>query len=334
MKRIVFTLSLLCACSLTAQINLNDLLAAGIEDAQRYTTDYLDPAAEAVVYGVTGNWANTAEVKPLGGIEISIIGNLTFYGNLDDKQQFILDTADYQNIQFVDGSTSKPVASALGDIEDVFVVVEDENGLFSQAFELPTGLASENIDFLPSGYVQVGVGLIKGTEVKARFLPKISIEEGDVSFFGFALQHEFTKHLPADKIIPVAISALIGYTHFDGTYDFSNTTIIDGSNQRFETSVNTWVFQALVSTKLPVINFYGGLGYVTGKGDTDLLGNYTVEEGPFQTTYTDPYSVENDASGIIGNIGAKLKLGFFRLHTDYTLGQFNTLSIGLNFGIR
>ena len=334
MKHIVFALSLLCAGSLTAQVNLNDLLAAGIEDSQRYTTDYLDPAAEGIIYGVTGNWANTAEVKPLGGIEISVIGNLTFYGSLDDKKQFILDTADYQNIQFADGSTSKPVASALGDIEGVFAVIEDEDGIVSQAFELPTGLASESIDFLPSGYVQVGVGLIKGTEVKARFLPKISVKDGDASFYGFALQHEFTKHLPADKVIPVAISALIGYTHFDGTYDFSNTSFIDGSNQRFEASINSWIFQALVSTRLPIINFYGGLGYVTGKAETDLRGTYIVEAGPFQTTYTDPYSVENKASGIVGNIGTKLKLGFFRLHADYTLGQFNTLSIGLNFGIR
>ena len=334
MKRILFALSLLCAGCLTAQTNINDLLAAGIDDAQRFTDDYLSPLSEGVIYGVTGSWYNTADAKPLGGFEISIIGNLTFYGNKDDKKEFVLNTAEYENIQFVDGSTSRTVSSALGDIEDVLVFVEDDTGLLRTEFELPSGLASENINFLPSGYVQVSVGLIKGTEVKARFLPKINADDAEISFYGFGLQHEFTKHLPADKVLPVAISAVIGYTRFNGNYDFTDTNVIAGENQRFEMDINSWIFQAVASTKLPVINFYGGLGYITGKAETDILGTYIVEEGPFQTTYIDPFSVDEDASGIIGNVGAKLKLGLFRFNVDYSLGEFNNLSVGLNFGFR
>ncbi len=334
MKRILFALSLFCAGCLTAQTNINDLLAAGIDDAQRFTDDYLSPLSEGVIYGVTGSWYNTADAKPLGGFEISIIGNLTFYGNKDDKKEFVLNTAEYENIQFVDGSTSRTVSSALGDIEDVLVFVEDDTGLLRTEFELPSGLASENINFLPSGYVQVSVGLIKGTEVKARFLPKINADDAEISFYGFGLQHEFTKHLPADKVLPVAISAVIGYTRFNGNYDFTDTNVIAGENQRFEMDINSWIFQAVASTKLPVINFYGGLGYITGKAETDILGTYIVEEGPFQTTYIDPFSVDEDASGIIGNVGAKLKLGLFRFNVDYSLGEFNNLSVGLNFGFR
>ena len=334
MKRILFASILLYAGCAMAQSNINDLLAAGINDARRYTDDYLSPLSEGVIYGVTGSWYNTADAKPLGGFEISLIGNLTFYKNLDDKKEFVLNTADYENLQFVDGSISRPVSTALGDIEGVDVFVEDETGTLRTEFELPSGLASEDINFLPSGYIQASVGLIKGTEVKVRFLPKINTDDAEISFYGFGLQHDFTKHLPADKILPVAISAVIGYTHFDGNYDFSDTGAIAGDNQRFEMDINSWIFQAVVSTKLPIINFYGGLGYLTGKSETDILGTYVVQQGPFQTTYEDPFSVSEDASGVVGNIGMKLKLGFFRLNADYSLGEFNNLSFGINFGFR
>lgn len=334
MKRILFFLFMgFTACGF-AQSNINDLLAAGIEDAEQYTNDYLAPALEATIYNLGGSWYNTADAKPLGGFEISIVGNLAFFGNKDDKKAFVLNTADYENLQFTDGSISKTVSTALGDIEGVQVFVEDESGLERADFELPSGLASEDINFIPSGFIQASVGLIKGTEVKARFLPKIDTDDVSFSLFGVGLQHEFTKHLPADKMLPIAISAVIGYTQLNGEYDLTSTSVVDGSNQRLDTKIKTWNFQAVVSTRLPIINFYGGLGYLSGTSETNVLGTYVVTSGPLQTTYVDPFSVSADASGVIANVGTKLKLGFFRINADYSLGEFNRFTFGVNFGFR
>lgn len=337
MKHVLIMGALGFSTLLCAQSNVNELLAAGLEDAERFTDAYLAPVSEGAIYSIAGGWYNTADAKPLGGFEISIIGNMTPYKNKDDKKAFVLNTAEYENLQFVDGSASRPVSTALGDIEGVRVFVEAEvaPGVTSrEEFELPSGLAAEGLNFIPSGFVQASVGLIKGTEIKARFLPKINTDDVSVGFYGFGLQHEFTKHLPADKVLPVAISGVIGYTHLDGTYDFTGTGIVDGTDQRIEANINTWIFQAVVSTRLPVINFYGGLGYLSGKSETDILGTYVVQSGPFQESYEDPFSVSRKASGVVANLGAKLKLGFFRLHADYSLAEFNNLSVGINFGFR
>jgi len=337
MKKILIICSIAGSTLLSAQSNVNELFAAGLEDAERFTNAYLAPVSEGAMYSIAGGWYNSAEAKPLGGFEISFIGNMTSYKNKDDKKSFVLNTADYENLQFVDGSTSRPVSTALGDIQGVRVFVEAEvaPGITSrEEFELPSGLASEDLNFLPSGYVQASVGLIKGTEVKARFLPKINTDDVSLGFYGFGLQHEFTSHLPADRILPVAISGVIGYTHLDATYDFTDTEIVAGENQRLDVVINTLVFQAIVSTRLPVINFYGGLGYLSGKSETDVLGTYTVQSGPFQESYTDPFSLTKKTSGLTANLGAKLKLGFFRLHADYSIAAFNNLSVGVNFGFR
>jgi hypothetical protein len=296
----------------------------------------LAPGAEAAIYSVAGSWFNTADAKPLGGFEVSIIGNMTNFKNKQDKKTFLLNTADYENLKFVDGSTSKTVSSVLGDIEGIRVYVEDDiAGVpVREEFDLPAGLSAEGLNFIPSGYLQGSVGLIKGTELKVRFLPKINTDDVSVGLYGFGVQHEFTKHLPADKVLPVAISGVIGYTHINGSYDFTDTNITSGSDQRIDSKINTWVFQAVVSTRLPIINFYGSLGYLSGKSETAILGTYVVQSGPFQQTYVDPFSVSKDASGVTANIGTKLKLGFFRLHADYTIAEFNNLSVGLSFGFR
>lgn len=338
MKKILLLLSMTMVLVSSAQSNPNDIFAAGINDAEKFLNDYLNPVSEGALYSISNGWYNTADAKPLLGFEISIIGNMTSFKNKEDKQSFILNTADYENLQFVDGSPSKTVSTALGDIEGLRVFVEGEvaPGVTTrEEFDLPSGLAAEGINFVPSAYLQVSMGLIKGTELKVRFLPKIETEDVAVGLYGVGIQHELTKHLPADKVLPIAVSAVVGYTHLSGTYDFTNTNVVQGENQKVDTNMDTWAFQAVVSTKLPIINFYGGLGYITGKSNTDILGTYRVQSGPFQSqTYTDPFSFTTEVSGVTANIGTKLKLGFFRLNVDYTLAEFNNLAVGINFGFR
>ena len=321
-----------------AQVDFNNVLAAGLEDAEKFTTDYLSPLSESVVYNMGTGWYNTADAKPLGGFEISIIGNISGFKNKQNKKAFILDPNDYQNIDFVQNpGVAREVSTALGDISGIEVFVESQVAGFTvrETFELPSGLSGEGMDFVPSGYVQASVGIIKGTELKARFLPKMGFEDASVGLIGFGIQHDFTKLLPADKVLPIAISAVVGYTNVSGDYDLTNAELIEGENQRIDASINTWVFSGVVSTKLPIINFYGGVGYLTGKSVTDILGTYRVTKGPFRSeTYTDPFSITKKASGVTGTLGTKLKLGFFRLNAEYNLGEFNTATVGVNFGFR
>jgi hypothetical protein len=334
MKKILF-LAALCSLSLVRAQDLNDLFVSGVEDAERFANSYLAPVSEATIYSISNGWYNTADAKPLGGFEISIVGNITGFKNKGDKKAFLLDPSEYENLDFVDNpGLPRQVTTALGDIEGVRVFVEALGE--REEFELPAGLAAEDFNFIPTGFIQGSVGLIKGLEVKARFLPKIKYEdEAELGLFGAGIQYEFTKLLPADKLLPVAISAVIGYTNLNGSYDFTSSNVIDGENQRLDANFRTWNFSAVVSTrKIPVINFYGGLGYITGKSDIDLLGEYIVTSGPFQQTYNDPFTVSQNASGVVANIGTKIKLGFFRLNAEYNISEFSTFTAGMSFGFR
>ena len=328
MKRIIVALVLVSVTMGKAQ-DLNDIFVSGVADAERFANAYLSPVSEGAIYSISNGWYNTADAKPLGGFEISIIGNMTGFKNKDDKKAFLLDPADYENLDFVQNpGQARMVSTALGDIEGVEVFVEDQSGVFREDFELPSGLAAENLNFIPSGYIQASVGLIKGLEVKARFLPKIKFDDdAKLGLFGAGLQY--------DKVMPVAISAVIGYTNLNGEYDFTDSSTIEGSNQRIDASFKTWNFSAVVSTKnIPVINFYGGLGYITGKSDIDLLGTYQANGPFFSETVEDPFTVSKNARGVAATLGTKLKLGFFRLNAEYNIAEFSTFTFGVNFGFR
>ncbi|GGW27812.1 DUF6588 family protein [Arenibacter certesii] len=335
MKYIIATACLFIGFAGFSQSNVNEIFAAGIDDAEKFTDNYLAPVSEGALYSLANGWYNSADAKPLGGFEIAIVGNMTSYKN--DKKIFQLNTADYDNLRFQDGSMSKRVSTALGDLEGIGVYVEGEFlGISTrEEFDLPTGLASEGINFIPSGFLQVGVGLVKGLEIKARFLPKIAAEDVNIGLYGIGLQHEITQWFTSENALPVAVSAVIGYTHLNGSYNFTNTNVVDGSDQHIDVGMEVWNFQAVAATKLKIINFYGGIGYVSGKSITDVLGTYHVRSGPLQSeTYVDPFSFIRKVDGMAATLGAKLKLGFFRLNADYTFADYNNLTVGVNFGFR
>lgn len=343
MKKIaLITIFGLSALILKAQGDVDGLLIAGVENAQRFTNSYLAPATNGLMYSMNANWFNTADAKPLGGFEISIIANASLIGQSD--KSFLMNIEDYNSpdydyvVAFEDGASSKLVATALGENkEDINITVVDKNNPLSRgSFTLPSGIGNASGNLLPSAFIQGGVGLIKGIEVKARFMPEIKTDEVAFNMYGAGLQFEATKWLPADKLLPVALSGLVAYTHLGASYDLTESSGVDGENQKLENDTNTWLFQLIASTKLPIINFYGGVGYISGKSDSDLLGTYTVTTGPLSgsQTITDPFSVSSKVSGMRGTLGTKLKIGFFRFNAEYHVAEFDAFSIGLNFGFR
>jgi hypothetical protein len=333
-KHLLFTSFLLSIFTIHAQENIDDLLAAGIADAKTFTTDYIAPASEGLAFGINNGWFNNAKTPHRFGFEISLIGNASLIK--DKKKSFVFNVADYENVRFEDGSSSKIVATALGQNDpDVSVIVTYDDPIFgSQEVEvtLPTGIGSTDLNLIPTAFLQASFSPFKGTQVKARYFPKVDADDTKVGLYGVGLQQDFTSWLPADKVIPVAISGLVAFTHLDGSYDFTDSSLVEGNNQQISTKVNTVLLQLIVGTKLKIINFYGGLGYITGKSTTDLLGTYRVSNGLiFSEEIVDPFSIKQDISGVKATAGANLKLGFFGINADYTLAEFDSASLGLNF---
>ena len=332
-KLYLFTVICCSVLSVNAQLDFNSLLTAGIDDARRFGNEYFRAGAESALYNISNGWINGGKSKNLGHFEISIMANGTFIR--DDRQQFTLNTADYDNLEFQQGGTVQDVANIFGANDPaVGVRVNTGNPLQPEArFNLPDGLGNNGVKLVPTFFIQGAVGLIKGTEVKLRFIPKIETDEVSTQLFGAGIQHELTGWIPGWDLLPVGISGVIGYTNLKANYDLTSSNLIEGENQQVDVNMNSWVFAAVVGTKLPVINFYGSLGYTSGKSTTDLLGTYRVRSGVLSNEeVTDPFSLEHKISGVKATVGTKLTLAFFRINVDYSIQEYDNLSIGLNFG--
>lgn len=335
MKTIPFFLFLIIIVfPVQSQDNIDDLLAAGVNDAKRFSQDYLAPATEGLAYGINNGWFNHAKGQKQFGFEIGLIANTSFIN--DDKKTFEMRASDYENIRFLDNSTSKNVATALGHNDpDITVVITYDDPIFGNQeteLTLPTGIGSTGVNIIPAAFLQAAFSPFRGTQIKARYFPKIETEDVKTGLYGVGIQQEFTAWLPRDKFFPVAISGLLAYTHLDGSYDFTDSNLVEGSNQQVQTDINTFLFELIASTNFKVLNAYGAIGYLSGKSQTDLLGTYVVTDGLlYSESIVDPFSIEEKVNGIRTTLGANVKLGFFSLNVDYTFAEFNSASLGLNF---
>lgn len=324
--------------SLCAQDELENLLAMGLRDANTFMNAYMEPAAESLIFNSANGWIQEAQVKKPLHFDLSIITNATLIKK--DLTHFTLNTNDYDLLRFSDGSVSKEVANILGENEEEILVytelVNDEGEIETVQFYLPQGLTSTAINFVPMAYLQARFGLVKATEIKARFFPKIEVEGVSFDALGIGLQHEISQWLP--EKFPIALSGFIAYNHMGAGYKFEDDQIVEGVDSRFKLNQNYMLYQLQASTKLKILNFYGGLGYIGGSSFFDVKGTYEVTDGTPVTEnnniYVDPISIKHKVGGMRANVGVKLRLAFFKLHLDYNMAKYNTISAGLHFGTK
>ncbi len=326
---------LLCVMSRSnAQQNINELLAAGVADTQRFAEHYIAPASDGLVYGISNGWFNNAKSPRRFGFEISIIGNTSFIK--DEKKSFNMVASDFENIRFQDNSPSKVVPTVFGGSSSETVVLTYDDPIFGNqevSVALPGGIGSSEYSFIPTAFLQASFSPLKGTQLKVRVAPKLAYQDAQLNAFGVGIQQDLLSWLPAKKALPIAASGVIAYTNLKSEYDFSATEVVEGKNQQMTLDANSMIYQLVVGTKLKIINFYGSLGYITGVTKTKLLGTYKIVNGAVSSDeIVNPISIKNKISGMRTTLGANLKLGFFGINADYTIAEYDSASLGINFG--
>lgn len=332
-----------------------DFLKGGIGDGMKLLEAYFSPWAKAFGAGFSGGWYNTAKPHQLGGFDITITVNTGFVP--ERETTFDLATLGFEHLSLVNptGSSIAPTVAGLRDDgpELHYMRSIGEYNVEVASFNSPPGTG---LKFVPVPMAQIGIGLPLGSEVKVRFVPKISIDESDVSLWGLGLMHSIMQYIPGNALLPFDISLFGGYTKLksniglsiypDSYVNYSTYTAADFTGQKISASVEGWNASLIGSFNLPVITFYGGLGYASSKTVIDITGNIplpTVNEvtQPPTVIYNDSGVVKDiqgidilDFSGLRANIGFRLKFAVFTIHADYTRSQYNVFTAGLGISFR
>ncbi len=326
------------------------LMAAGAEDAELLIQPYIAPAVNAFGAGLGSGWYNTAETHKLGGFDITFTTNAAIVPK--KYETFLIDDSQLTSLKLHDPlmNESPTVAG-----ENVAGPLMDYKyaGYSVSAFAMPAGV---NTNYVPSPMVQAGIGLIKGTEVMIRFMPDIKYKGNEIGLWGIGGKHDIKQWIPALKKFPVLqISVMFGYTNLHTLVDVDitpadiNAGSLPGAddsnwdNQFMKSSTQTHTANLLVGANLPVVGFYGGVGFVSSQTNLKLEGDYpaVIIDGvnPEVQVLVDPIDmqIKNQDGSITKprfNAGIRLKLAFITIHFDYSWANYSVLSGGLGITFR
>ncbi|WP_425390613.1 DUF6588 family protein [Ekhidna sp.] len=338
--RLIITLFFAATISSTKAQDIGTFLEAGAGDAERLMESYLEPAFLGFGYGINSGWYNTAKPHKLLGFDITPTTTLAMVPSKGEF--FTFNPNDYDNISLNPDSPTDQAPTLFGPN-----LPADELPLLDYTSELngeeqtisissPTGLGLKEvipINAVPSGMIQVGLGLFKNTDLKIRFIPAIKEEDFEFGMFGVGFMHDLKQWVPGFKQIPWDVSGFVGWNNINAKL------FVDPENnpdQMAILNISSFTLQGLISKELSILTLFGGVGVATTTTNFDLEGTYETEisdENP-TGTYVDPISFKYLSTGPRINVGFRLKLLIMTLHADYAIQKYNTLTLGAGINIR
>jgi len=333
----------------SAQFKETDFLRSTPADGVKFLEAYISPWINAFGAGLNGNWYNTAKPHELGGFDITF----GISAGIVPSSETTFDISSIGLSSSISGSGLAPTVA--GPTSDGPELIYSQGGVELSRFNTPQGT---DWRYIPVPIAQAGIGLPLGTEIKARFIPRIPVSDGDFMLWGAGLMHSIMQYIPGNKLLPVDVSVFGAFTRITGNVPLSldpgsptsyatYNAITDFNDQNFSLNVSAFNVGAIASFNLPVINFYGGLGYSKTSTVLELSGNFPT---PVLVSNPTPHAEYNDSgvkkgtdfpdmnienfSGLRANIGFRVKLAVVTFHADYTWAQYSVLSTGLGISFR
>jgi hypothetical protein len=325
--------------------DVGDLFGSGTENAELLFKSYFSPWINALGADLNGGWYNTASSHKPGGFDLTITMNTSFVPEVD--KTFDLNSLGLTNVTFPNGSNSATAAGVKDGGKQIVYSPVPGVPAANVSIDAPDGTG---VGFMLMPMMQVGVGLFKETDVSFRYMPKMTIGNvEDFGLWGVGLKHSIKQWIPGIAKVPVFQLALQGgYTKMStnigldiNPLDIGLTGTGDYSNQELEIEVTSFTMNLLVGASLPVVDFYGGIGFANTEANIALKGMFPV---PFDDSgdakdETNPIDIEvtnSDGNKVKPrvNVGMRLKLGIITFHADYTRANYNLVSGGIGISFR
>ena len=328
-------------------IGFGNILLAG-EDASLLAENYLRPSVKGLISGMNSGWYSTAKTHKKFGFDITFGLNSSLIPSKDKVFDFI--SSDYNYISVGDSNIELPTVLSDDDSETIFnVSIPVLSGDYKVgSFTLPGGIAKDlPVNAVPTPFIQLGLGLPYKIELNLRYVPDLNYDSKvNGSSVGVGIQHDLTQYLGLLDKLPYSISVMGAFSKANIEYaideNLSNQISVTDGNALF--NLDTWTVQALGSLNLRIFTIYAGVGYNYGissfKINRDYTLNYDVVDsnqnsvGTLIENISDPINLDFSSSGTRATIGARLNLLFFKIFADYTIQEYNTLSLGAAFSIR
>lgn len=338
---LVFLVSVLAVPMKALAQNESDIaqfLAAGGSDASKLMEAYSKPFVTSLSYGMTGGWFTTAKAHKTLGFDLGVTVSAAYMPTSDNyfdptKLGLQYMTSNTTQAPTIFGPKDATTYSFSGDLDGDGDVETVANISGPEGFNLKKEIG---VAAVPVPVIQLGIGIIKNTDLKFRYVPKIKSGGSEFSMFGVGVMHDVKQHIPGIKMLPFDLSALVAFNSVTGSSNLEENVgvVISQAGNKAEYKLNSWVFQALISKKISVLTFYGGVGYNMVKTNIDVLGHYTINAAPAAFSLDNPVAIDFKNNSMRLTAGMRLKLGPIYFSGDYTVQKYNMLTVGFGVAIR
>lgn len=343
-QSLFFSVIILASSSTKAQ-DFGNILAVGAENAETYLTNYAGPAIDAFGNGLSDGWYNTAKPHKSLGFNLTISPSFSFIPS--SERTFVFNPNDYQDLTLEGDSDGIIPTLVGGDAESGAELVFTGEATYpggvtfdgEQRFDVPNGVIDlNNVPFggAPAPTYNIGIGIIKGTEIKVRFLPEITAGDFGASMFGLGVQHDVKQWIPVISKLPFDLSALVAFSNLNLNYAIDvNTGDFEGQGEAvFKTTATT--VQGIISKKLLFFTPYLGVGFNSVNSSLLINGTFRYNSALGSgSEIEDPIDMTFDGAGSLRTtIGGRINLAFLTFHAAYTLQKYNTFNVGAGVSIR
>ena len=320
MTKILTFLFLVCS---SLFVSAQNITVSNTSDATNFLGAYFSPFAESIGAGLNKGWYNTAKPHKLAGFDVSLSLNLITIS--DEIASFDVNIIE----NFSSASSSTP--SILGSGEGA--IINYQNGNVNGQFVMP----DQNIEIkaVPIPTLNVGLGLIKGTEINVRYIPTYEydigfIGKGSVELYGAGIKHDILQWLPLNKFLPFDLSVQGAFSQFNTSFEVESQSVRQGVDLDIQASTVNLIF----SKKFAMITAYASVGqnFVNSTLNTNTnfsLGSTSTLNFDFPLEINMPNTSEMQASA-----GVRLQFAIFTLYANQTFSSYPSTSAGIGISFR
>ncbi len=246
MKRLT-NLIALSLCFLTSSLNAQSTFSMG--ELNPYFSEYLKPMALGMATGMGHGWAHEARPHKILGFDLSLSVVAVQIPEADQTFKVsALSKMTGNGYSFLDANSNPlgnddllpTLVSSLPSDATMQKDLAPSDLAPSMLVDVPMmdGLFPEDIAYAPNMALQFALGLPKGTEIMARYVPEVASTINDyandagfdeasvneLNMWGIGVKHDIKQWIPVVKRVPMLeISALLAYSEFN--FDIGTTAI-------------------------------------------------------------------------------------------------------------
>lgn len=325
----VFVMLFLSSSNLVAQSpSIDPAIGNLIQDAIYFTDLYITPATDAAVYQAASSWVNTPQKAVLWDFTLGLHIN-TFFVPKSDRS-FRLKNSDLSFFQ-IEGQDSALTPSALGSA--AFVDLKGTLGGSDVSLKSPEGIDREVVIY---PYLQGSLGVSCGTELVAKFSPKITLKNVEYQVYGIGIKHSLSQYMKSLENKDFYISALFAYAKEDLTVNFLDIDTQYGNLgfNALNSLIDTWQFQINASKKWNRFELSSGIITNTSSFEYKVKGKKgAIEEIlPLQDVLNGELkSIAGDKFNCIGEISGRYDFKYLFVQTTIAFGKFVNSNISLQY---